>query len=72
LREDAELEGVTFTPQLHTKKESIQGDVPVFERLSTSDKQQMQNILSRIKSDLEMQECTFQPHLHSDESTRPK
>eukprot|EP00596_Hydrurales_sp_CCMP1899_P003555 CAMPEP_0119049814 /NCGR_PEP_ID=MMETSP1177-20130426/66554_1 /TAXON_ID=2985 /ORGANISM="Ochromonas sp, Strain CCMP1899" /LENGTH=792 /DNA_ID=CAMNT_0007027501 /DNA_START=246 /DNA_END=2624 /DNA_ORIENTATION=- len=42
--------------------ESGSSPVPVYERLNNS-KQFMQNILSQIKTDLELHECTFQPEL---------
>ena len=41
---------------------SVTTSTPVFERLSTS-KQYMQNILTQIKADLEMSECTFKPDI---------
>jgi len=39
----------------------------VFDRLSTS-RQYMQNMLAQMKSDMEMYECTFQPHTSASET----
>jgi hypothetical protein len=47
---------------------------PVFERLATtSSRQYMQEVLSKIKTDLEMKDCTFKPKLLTESSrSHPK
>jgi hypothetical protein len=53
-----------------THRSSESGDTkgPVFERLSAS-RQYVQEILSQIKSEFDLEECTFHPHIpHASES----
>eukprot|EP01034_Spumella_vulgaris_P023972 gene23972-30258_t len=69
---------LTFKPMINPrsahKGDSAEGNResgPVFERLATtSSRQYMQEVLSKIKTDLEMKDCTFKPKLLTAESSR--
>eukprot|EP00604_Paraphysomonas_vestita_P002501 CAMPEP_0174819444 /NCGR_PEP_ID=MMETSP1107-20130205/2670_1 /TAXON_ID=36770 /ORGANISM="Paraphysomonas vestita, Strain GFlagA" /LENGTH=426 /DNA_ID=CAMNT_0016032929 /DNA_START=609 /DNA_END=1889 /DNA_ORIENTATION=+ len=63
LRKELEKD-LTFTPQV-THRESAGGDSkgPVFERLSAS-RQYVHEILTQIKTEFEMDECTFRPQIN--------
>ena len=56
---------LTFTPHVshgsRTAGDPAKG--PVFERLSAS-RQYVQEILSQIKSEFDLEECTFHPHIN--------
>ncbi|CAE7764909.1 unnamed protein product, partial [Symbiodinium microadriaticum] len=64
IRRELEKE-LTFTPQVtHTlRSEADSSKGPVFERLSAS-RQYVQEILSQIKSEFDLEECTFHPHIN--------
>lgn len=63
---------MTFTPAINRYKTPIAKEVqkeqgPVFERLSTtSNRMYMQEVLTKIKEDLELKDCTFKPKLISE------
>lgn len=70
---------LTFTPAINRKSSftnksvdlstasSQQPQGPVFERLSsTNNRLYMQEVLSKIKTDLELKDCTFKPKLVSE------
>jgi hypothetical protein len=66
---------LTFKPVINPrahKGDSAHSDKeggPVFERLATtSSRQYMQEVLSKIKTDLEMKDCTFKPKLLTESS----
>jgi hypothetical protein len=63
LREDEKKEA-TFTPALVSKQSSQDNRKPVFERLAdASDKKNLDSVMSQLKDELEMSQCTFQPTL---------
>ena len=68
-RED-EIKGLHFKPTIegsYQLNDEERKGKPVFERLASSvDRQQMQNILTQVKNDLEMEECTFKPQIVTD------
>jgi len=68
LRKELEKE-LTFSPQV-TRREENGDDMkgPVFERLSAS-RQYVHEILTQIKSEFEMDECTFRPTINSTSET---
>lgn len=63
--QEEELKDATFTPQfVSTRSLAPENSKPVFDRLSSiADRQQIQNILMQIRTDMEMRECTFQPNV---------
>jgi len=61
--------GFTFSPHVNHRREEGEGEGPVFERLATTtNRQYMQEVLLRVKAELELRDCTFQPQLIADGS----
>lgn len=58
----------TFSPEINpTSKASASELGPVFERLATStSKQYMQEVLMKVKTELELKDCTFHPKLSTE------
>lgn len=67
LKHEAET-NFTFSPEInHNSKVTTAELGPVFERLATStSKQYMQEVLMKVKTELELKECTFHPKLSTD------
>ncbi|KAJ1438579.1 hypothetical protein B484DRAFT_469197 [Ochromonadaceae sp. CCMP2298] len=70
LQEEAQA-SFTFAPEINHSRD-VSGDQslqagPVFERLATTtSKQYMQEVLLRVKAELELKDCTFQPRLFTE------
>jgi hypothetical protein len=62
---EGELKQTTFTPTLVSKQMAAgDGRKPVFERLAdAADKKALDSVLSQLKDELELSDCTFQPTL---------
>lgn len=79
IKEETESQ-LTFTPVINTRSRDVSDkhhaaahEGPVFQRLSTtSSRQHMQEMLSKIKTDLEMKDCTFKPKLLTEPKFSPK
>ena len=58
----------TFNPEINHNSKAASADAgPVFERLATStSKQYMQEVLMKVKTELELKDCTFQPKLSTE------
>ncbi len=58
----------TFRPEINNNSKSVSGESgPVFERLATStSKQYMQEVLMKVKTELELKDCTFHPKLSTE------
>ena len=68
----------TFSPAINDKSRNVaaslnESEGPVFDRLSTaSSRQYMQEVLQKVKEDLELRDCTFTPTLASKSSFTAK
>ena len=58
----------TFIPEINHNSKVVAADAgPVFQRLATStSKQYMQEVLMKVKTELELKDCTFQPKLSTE------
>lgn len=58
----------TFSPEINHTSKVASGELgPVFERLATStSKQYMQEVLMKVKTELELKDCTFHPKLSTE------
>jgi hypothetical protein len=67
LKQEAET-NFTFSPEINATSKTVAVEAgPVFERLATStSKQYMQEVLMKVKTELELKECTFHPKLSTD------
>lgn len=62
IRESIELKDATFNPKINQRAEELAPEKSVFQRLSTN-KQYVQEVLSQLKTDMELAECTFKPQI---------
>lgn len=67
LKQEAET-NFTFSPEINPTSRAVTADAgPVFERLATStSKEYMQEVLMKVKTELELKECTFHPKLSTE------
>lgn len=67
LKQEAET-NFTFSPEINQNSKVVSADAgPVFERLATcTSKQYMQEVLMKVKTELELKECTFHPKLSTE------
>jgi len=58
----------TFSPEINSHSKATPVDAgPVFERLATStSKQYMQEVLMKVKTEMELKDCTFHPKLSTE------
>ena len=58
----------TFTPEINHNSKVVSAEAgPVFERLATStSKQYMQEVLMKVKTEMELKDCTFHPKLSTE------
>jgi hypothetical protein len=67
LKQDAESQ-FTFSPEINAHSKAAAPEAgPVFERLATStSKLYMQEVLMKVKTELELKDCTFHPKLSTE------